>query len=86
MKKLLEYKEQGKIGNIIREDLEGDLLSNPASLEEFMRGAEQNIDESGPHFDLARPDNPETKDVNEEEEANSKIRNLAKKLKENGIK
>ena len=43
------------IGNIIRVDIEGDLLSNPADALDFIQGAFQNSSDSGPHFDLARP-------------------------------
>jgi len=53
--KLLEYQESGKIGQIIRNDIEGDLLSNPTDILEFLQGGVQNSGVDGPHFDLARP-------------------------------
>ena len=43
------------IGNIIRVDIKGDLLSNPADALEFVQGAFQNSSDGGTHFDLARP-------------------------------
>ena len=83
------YKElmsNKNIKNIIREDIKGDKLSNPSSLKEFVEGAKQNSTDSGPHFDLARPDNSETKDVDESKGANQNIDAFAKKLKDNGVK
>lgn len=50
------------IGNVLRVDIEGDLLSNPQDVADYLRGAVQNGPEifggqgdNGPHFDLARP-------------------------------
>ncbi|MEM6737354.1 MAG: RHS repeat-associated core domain-containing protein, partial [Bacteroidota bacterium] len=50
------------IGNVLRVDIEGDLLSNPQDIWEYLGGARQNGPElfggqgdNGPHFDLARP-------------------------------
>jgi RHS repeat-associated protein len=43
------------IKNIIRIDIPTDKLSNPESLMEFIQGGWQNRNDSGPHFDLARP-------------------------------
>jgi len=43
------------IKNIIRIDIEGDALSNPESLMEYIYGGIQNIPDGGPHYDLARP-------------------------------
>ena len=82
------YKElmsNPNIKNIIREDIEGDKLSNPSSELEFAEGAKQNSDDSGPHFDLARPDNPETKNIDEGKEADKNIEKFAKKLKSKGV-
>ena len=79
MNKLNEYKEAGKIGNIIREDIKGDHLSNPKNDLEFIQGGIQNSPlgdgNDGAHFDLARPG----------AEANKKIEQLGKKLKANGV-
>lgn len=43
------------IGQVIRFDIEGDLLSNPQNVMDFIRGGMQNSGDDGPHFDLARP-------------------------------
>ncbi|MEM9858751.1 MAG: RHS repeat-associated core domain-containing protein, partial [Bacteroidota bacterium] len=43
------------IGNVLRVDIEGDLLSNPQDIIDYLRGAGQNFSDDGPHFDLARP-------------------------------
>jgi hypothetical protein len=75
MNKLNEYKEAGKIGNIIREDIKGDYLSNPSNEAEFVIGGVQNLRNSGAHFDLARPG----------AEADNKIKELGEKLKKNGV-
>jgi RHS repeat-associated protein len=88
MEKLREFETSGQIGKIIRHDIEGDLLSNPPSWLDFnatYEGALQNLPTSGPHFDLARPDDPETPNIDEGAEADNKIRSLAKKLKDEGI-
>ncbi len=80
MNKLQEYQEAGKIGKIIREDIEGDLLSNPKSDGEFIRGGIQNSPlgdgNDGAHFDLARPGKA----------ADKKIERLGRKLQQNGVK
>lgn len=51
------------IGRVLRVDIDGDLLSNPSDVLEFIQGGIQNGPEefggegdNGPHFDLARPD------------------------------
>jgi RHS repeat-associated protein len=74
------------IGNVIRHDIENDKLSNPSNDTEFGKGGFQNLKDDAPHFDLARPDNPETKDTDEGKEADKKIDQLAKKLKKSGVK
>ena len=82
------YKEllaNKNIKKVIREDIKGDKLSNPSSLMEFTEGAKQNSSDSGAHFDLARPDNPDTKNVNEEKQADKNIDKFAKKLKSQGV-
>jgi len=43
------------IGQVIRFDIEGDMLSNPQSMMDFIRGGLQNSGDDGPHFNLARP-------------------------------
>ena len=52
------------IGKVTRFDIDGDLLSNPKNILEFIQGGKENGPESlggegdnGPHFDLARPGN-----------------------------
>lgn len=48
--------ENKNIGNVIRFDIPGDKLSNPKSILEYLDGGlRQNIKDSGPHFNLARP-------------------------------
>jgi RHS repeat-associated protein len=84
--KLLEYQKAGKIGQIIRNDIEGDKLSNPSSELEFIQGAAQNSGVNGPHFDLARPDDSDTEDVDEGAVADKKIKTLGETLKTKGVK
>lgn len=81
MNKLQEYQEAGKIGNIIRHDIEGDLLSNPKTEGQFIRGGKQSAQyigegDNAPHFDLARPGKA----------ADKKIEQLGKKIQQNGVK
>jgi len=85
-KTLVEYQKEGKIGQIIRHDIEGDKLSNPSGILEFIQGGKQNSGVDGPHFDLARPDNPETEEIDEGAEADKKIEKLGETLKEKGVK
>ena len=85
MAELKEMENIGKIGKIIRHDIENDMLSNPGCTIEYLFGGLQNSSDSGPHFDLARPDDPKTKDINESNEADNKIRSLAKRLKNEGV-
>lgn len=85
MGKLEELQKAGKIGQIIRHDIPGDKLSNPKNSAEYMEGAVQNATDAGPHFDLARPDNPDTKNVDEGADANKKIYDLGKDLKSKGV-
>ena len=63
------------IRNILRVDIEGDLLSNPNDILEFMEGAYQNSSDDGAHFDLARPG----------EMADNLIQTVIQCLKENGV-
>ena len=63
------------IGNVIRVDIEGDLLSNPQDVWEFIKGGKQNSSDDGPHFDLARPG----------EEANSLIQTVIQLLQQQGV-
>lgn len=65
----------GNIGNVIRFDISGDLLSNPNNLE-YLKGAFQNLGDDGAHFDLARPG----KDVDQ------LIMQVVNWLKEKGVK
>ena len=50
-----ELSNHDNIGNVLRIDIEGDLLSNPKDMLEFLQGGVQNSGDDGPHFDLARP-------------------------------
>ena len=50
-----QLSENENIGNIIRVDIEGDLLSDPQGIMDYIRGGVQNVGDGGPHFDLARP-------------------------------
>lgn len=84
-KKLLKYEEEGKIGQVIRKDFEGDYLSNPTGALDILKGARQNATPDGPHFDMARQDNPDTTDVNESEEADKEIKKYGKELKKKGV-
>ncbi len=73
------YKELSgnkNIRNIIRIDIPNDKLSNPKSLMEFIKGGWQNKNDSGPHFDLARPG----------QEADKKIQQSVEQIKKEGIK
>ena len=68
------------IGKVIREDIKGDLLSNPKSEGDFIKGGIQNSDPDnkgvGPHFDYARPGTATDKKIGE----------LGDKLKKDGVK
>ena len=68
------------IKKVIRHDIKGDLLSNPKTETDFIKGGIQNKDSKGtgegPHYDYARPG----------AEADKKIGELADKLKTEGIK
>ena len=54
-----ELSSNKNIKKIIRVDIEGDLLSNPKDVEEFLKGIYQNSPagegDNAPHFNLARP-------------------------------
>jgi RHS repeat-associated protein len=71
------------INNVIRYDIPGDLLSNPKG--SLIPGAKQNSNTNGPHFDLARPDDPTTM-KDESKDTNARIENLVKLLMEKGVK
>ena len=68
------------IGKVVRQDIKGDLLSNPKSESDFIKGGKQNSDPKntgeGPHYDNARPGAATDKKIGE----------LADKLKTEGIK
>ena len=83
---LLKYQSEGKICQIVRKDIQGDYFSNTKSSIDYIKGIDQNSSAEGPHFDLARPDNPETPDINEEEIANNEIKKLGELLISKGIK
>jgi RHS repeat-associated protein len=86
MESLIGFEKEGKIGKIIRKDIPGDHLSNPSGELEFIYGGFQNRKDSGPHFDLARPDDPATKDIDEGKEADKKIDECGQELKNEGVK
>jgi RHS repeat-associated protein len=56
--KLFEVlKSHENIKNVIRYDIAGDLLSDPQSIKDYLFGGAQNSNpNTGPHFNLARPD------------------------------
>ncbi|MFZ7154347.1 MAG: alpha/beta hydrolase [Bacteroidota bacterium] len=71
------------IGKVIREDIQGDKLSNPQTSQDFKNGIEQSaptmvggMGDAAPHFDLARPGAA----------ADKKIGELGDKLKKEGVK
>lgn len=70
-----ELSNNANIKKVIRHDIPNDKLSNPEDKWEFLAGAKQNSDDSGPHFDLARPG----------KETDKRIKVLAEKLKKSGI-
>ncbi|XLS30004.1 RHS repeat-associated core domain-containing protein [Flavobacteriaceae bacterium M23B6Z8] len=70
-----QLEDNENIGNVIRVDIEGDLLSNPQDVWEFIKGGKQNSSDDGPHFDLARPG----------EEANSLIQTVIQWLQQQGV-
>jgi hypothetical protein len=78
-----------RIHSVIRYDIPGDLTSNPSSDLQFLRAGLQNRDPDnkgvGPHFDLARPDDPSTPAIDEGKQTDEAIRRLAKTLKLKGV-
>ena len=77
-----QLSENTNIGNVLRVDIEGDLLSNPQDILEYLQGARQNgpeflggLGDNGPHFDLARPG----------EETNRLQQIVAEWLKQQGV-
>jgi hypothetical protein len=74
------------IKRIIRHDISGDNLSNPTISGQTLLGAFQNLGDGGHHFDLARPDNPATPNVNEGTQANNRIRALSDQLHQAGVR
>jgi RHS repeat-associated protein len=69
------------IGNVVRYDIPGDSFSNPSSTLQLVWGAWQNRDLGnrgvGPHFDLARPDDPHVE---------GRVRMLARMLREQDVR
>lgn len=80
MNTLQGLKKDGKIGNIIREDIKDDKLSNPSNVGEYALGVIESSKlgkgDDAKHFDLARPG----------KEADKKIGTVADKLKSKGVK
>ena len=78
------------VGAVIRYDIPGDLTSNPSSAIQFYRAGLQNRDPDnkgvGPHFNLARPDDPSTPNIDEGKQTDEAIRQLARFLKQHGVK
>lgn len=68
--------DNDNIGNVIRYDIEDDLLSNPSDVWEYVMGANQNSTDDGPHFDLARPG----------QEADRMMRVVMEWLRQQGVK
>ncbi|HEY9701121.1 MAG TPA: RHS repeat-associated core domain-containing protein [Allocoleopsis sp.] len=64
------------IKNVIRYDIKGDYLSNPKEALAWILGAFQNMRDSGPHFDLARPG----------EETDKSIKIVVEWLRQQGVK
>lgn len=64
------------IGKVLRFDITGDKLSNPKDILEFINGAFQNREDTGPHFDLARPG----------ANVDKAIKSVTEWLKSNGVK
>lgn len=83
---LLQYQSDGKICQIIRKDIEGDFFSNTKNSKDYIKGVFQNLSPQGEHFDLARPDNPKTPDIDEGKIADDEIKNLGLLLIQKGIK
>ena len=75
-KLMRQLKGNKNIGNVLRVDIEGDMLSNPKDILEFIKGGKQNGSDKGPHFDLARPG----------EKANSLIQTVIQWLQDQGVK
>jgi RHS repeat-associated protein len=71
-----DLKSNKNIKNVIRYDIKDDLLSNPQDIWDFMKGAKQNSDDSGPHFNAARPGG----------EADKLIQTITTWLKQQGVK
>lgn len=74
-KLMRQLKGNKNIGNVLRVDIEGDLLSNPEDILEFIQGGFQNSSDDGAHFDLARPG----------EEANSLMQTVIQWLQQQGV-
>jgi RHS repeat-associated protein len=78
MKTLQQYQKEGKLGQIIRKDIKGDDLSNPKDDKQYTNGIIQGATEGDKahHFDMARPG----------AEADKKIEQTGKEIKEQGVK
>lgn len=71
-----ELSENENIGNVLRINIEGDFLSDPEDIIQYLKGAIQNSSDDGEHFDLARPG----------KEVDKAIQIVAEWLRENGVK
>lgn len=50
-----QLKNNKNIKNVMRYDIKGDLLSNPKDILKYIQGGYENSNDSGHHFDAARP-------------------------------
>ena len=71
-----QLKSNKNIKNVIRYDIQGDLLSNPSDILTFIKGGYQNSNDDGPHFDAARPTN----------QADHLIQTIVEWLNQQGVK
>lgn len=62
-----QLKNNKNIGNVIRIDIEGDKLSNPQDIWDYMQGGAETAwqGDNAPHFDLARPGEDVNKRIRE---------------------
>lgn len=74
------------IGKVIRYDIPDDTLSDPDGVGDMLQGGWDGLSTDAPHFDLARPDDSSTSDIDEGAEADERIDDLAKYLKDRGLK
>lgn len=71
-----QLKNNKNIKNVIRYDIPGDYFSNPQDIYDWIKGARQNSNDDGKHFDLARPGS----------EADKAIQVVIEWLRQQGVK